>query len=279
MRDISSLYRYVDHTWPEIGEAAALDKVVILPTGSTESHGRHLPLDMDHQAEKICLEAGRRRPDLFLIAPLIPYGFNLHHIDFPGTVHVSYEHFIGYVADVCKSFAYHGFRKILIVNGHGSNLPSLDLAARKVVLETDAHCMAVMWASLCRDAYREIRETPYPGSSHAEEIETSLYLHLDASRVQMDEAVEETPEHWASSKYFFRDLGGGPPTLFVDWHSRWNRSGVAGDATVASAEKGEILFEATVRNLTEMAEEYRAMPIADRVDHHRHGTGDAKLKV
>jgi creatinine amidohydrolase len=278
-RDITKLYRYVDHTWPEIGEAVALNKVLILPTGSVEDHGYHLPLDMDHQVEKICLEAGRRRPDLFLIAPLVPYGFNLHHLDFPGTVHISSEHFIGYVGDICKSFAHHGFKKILIVNGHGSNMPNLDLAARKTVLETDAFCAAIMWTSLCAQKYGEIRATPWPGASHAEEIETSLYLHIDESRVQMDKAVKEIPEQWTKSRFFFRDLQKGSPVSFMDWWSRWNVSGVAGDATVATKEKGLILFENTIENLTAMCEEYREMPIRSRIDYHKHGKGQADLEV
>ncbi len=275
MRDLTKLYRYSDHTWPEIGEAVTLNKVILLPTGSVEDHGYHLPLDMDNQVEKICLEAGRRRPDLFLVAPLIPYGFNLHHLDFPGTVHVASEHFIGYCADVCKSFAHHGFRKILIVNGHGSNMPNLDLVARKVVLESDAHCAALIWTNLCRDAYGDIRETPWPGSSHAEEIETSLYLYIDESRVQMDKAVKEIPQQWTESKFFYRDLQKGPPIAFMDWWSRWNESGVAGDSTVATKEKGKILWETTIENLVALAEEYRNIPIADRVDYHKHGSGQA----
>lgn len=276
-RDITQLYRYVDHTWPELGEAAGLNKVIILPVGSVEDHGYHLPLDMDHQVEKICLEAGRRRPDLFLIAPLIPYGFNLHHLDWPGTVHVASDTFIAYCLDVCKSFAHHGFRKILIMNGHGSNMPNLDLVARKVVLETGAHCAAAIWTNLCMEAFSRIRETPWPGSGHADEIETSLYLHLDESRVQMDKAVKEIPESWAKSKYFFLDLERGAPVLFMDWWTRWNTSGVVGDPTVATRKKGEILWEETLKNLIEMAEEYRDLPINERVDHHPHGPGEAKL--
>lgn len=278
-RDIRGLHRYVDHTWPEIGEAAALNKVVILPVGSVEDHGYHLPLDMDHQVEKICLEAGRRRPDLFLIAPLIPYGFNLHHLDWPGTVHVASETFIAYVKDVCKSFAHHGFKKILIVNGHGSNMPNLDLVARKVILETDAHCAALIWTDLCMDTFAGFRETPWPGSGHADEIETSLYLHIDPERVQMDKAVKEIPEEWSKSKYFFLDLQKGAPVSFMDWWTRWNVSGVVGDPTVATAAKGEALWEKTIESLIELAEEYRQIPVRERVDYHRHGPGRADLEA
>jgi len=130
-------YRYNRLTWPEMNEAIARQPVVILPTGSTEQHGPHLPLDVDlFLCESVCLEAGRRAPDRVLVLPPVPYGLNLHHIDFPGTIHVEPEVFIAFCLNVTKSVAYHGFKKILLVNGHGSNGPLTNLVARKTVLQT-----------------------------------------------------------------------------------------------------------------------------------------------
>ena len=65
----------------------------------------------------------------------------------------------------------------------------------------------------------------------------------------------------------------------MDWWTRWNVSGVVGDPTVATAEKGEALWEKTIENLTAAAEEYRQIPINDRVDYHRHGPGRADLEA
>ena len=139
-------YRYNRLTWPEMNDAIARQPVVLLPTGSTEQHGPHLPLDVDlFLAESVCLEVGRRAPDRTLVLPPIPYGLNLHHIDFPGTIHVEPEVFIAYCLNVTKSLAYHGFEKILLVNGHGSNHPLCELIARRVVVETDAVCAFCSW--------------------------------------------------------------------------------------------------------------------------------------
>src|SRR5690348_8544083 len=86
MADIATEYRYNRLTWEEMNEAIAMQKVVILPTGSTEQHGPHLPLDTDvFLAESVCLEAARRAPERMLVLPPISYGLNQHHIDFPGT--------------------------------------------------------------------------------------------------------------------------------------------------------------------------------------------------
>ena len=125
-------YRFNHLTWPEINEAIGQQKLVLLPTGSTEQHGRHLPLDTDvFLAESVCLEVARRAKGKVLVLPPISYGLNLHHIDFPGTIHINPENFIAFCVDITKSVAYHGFEKILLVNGHGSNAPLIDLIARK----------------------------------------------------------------------------------------------------------------------------------------------------
>jgi creatinine amidohydrolase len=93
--------------------------VILLPIGSTEQHGHHLPLDTDNLlATEVSLEAARRDPRNLLVMPNIPYGYNEHAQDFPGTIHVTYEHFIEYCIDVCKSVAYGGFKRIVIVDGH-----------------------------------------------------------------------------------------------------------------------------------------------------------------
>ena len=89
-----------------------MQKLILLPTGATEQHGRHLPLDTDvFLSEEVCLEVGRRAPDKILVLPPIAYGLNLHHIDFPGTVHIEPETFIAFCLNITMSVAYHGFEK------------------------------------------------------------------------------------------------------------------------------------------------------------------------
>src|SRR2546427_108494 len=154
-------YRYNRLTWPEMNEAIAAQKLVILPTGSTEQHGQHLPLDVDQfLCESVCLEIGRRAADRVLVLPPISYGLNLHHIDFPGTIHIEPETFIAFCLNITKSVAYHGFEKILLVNGHGSNRPLGDLVARKTVLATRSLCFATSHFAFLREAVPPLRESP-----------------------------------------------------------------------------------------------------------------------
>ena len=257
-------YRYSRLTWEEMNEAIAMQKVVILPTGATEQHGRHLPLEVDaFLSEAICLEAGRRAPDRVLVLPPISYGLNLHHIDFPGTIHIEPEVFIAFCLNVTKSVAYHGFRKILIVNGHGSNTPLVDLIARKTVLSTDSLCAAANYFSLAMEAFKKVKDTPV--MAHADEFETSLYLYLAPERVQMDKVAKADD---VMGKYMSSDSTYNYPVRFSDFWGRWTKSGVHGDATTATAKKGEIIFEAAVSGLVEVVEEWRAWPIAERSDQH-----------
>lgn len=255
-------YRYNRLTWAEMNDAIAGEQVVILPTGSTEQHGRHMPLDVDlFLAESVSLEVGKRAADRVLVLPTIPYGLNRHHIDFPGTIHIESQAYIDFCLNVTKSVAYHGFTRILIVNGHGSNTPQNEIVARRTVLETNALCVSVNYIQLALDAFKEVQDTPVV--AHADEFETSLYLHLDASRVQMDKAGKDDD---VMGTYFSSDSTG--VARFNDYWGRWTELGVHGDATTATAAKGEVIFEAAVGHLVTMVDELRAWPIAERKDMH-----------
>ena len=259
-------YRYNRLTWPEMNDAIAMQQLVILPTGSTEQHGPHLPLDVDvFLCESVCLEVGRRCPDKVLVLPPISYGLNLHHIDFPGTVHIEPETFIAFCLNITKSVAYHGFKKILLVNGHGSNGPLVDLIARKTVLETESLCFATTYFNFLLEAFEKIRESRV--IAHADEFETSLYLHLAPERVQMEKAAEDGDR---MGRYVSSDSTSNYPVRFNDYWGRWTRTGVHGDPTKATAEKGRILFEAAVSGLVSLADELREWPVAPRSDQHAH---------
>jgi creatinine amidohydrolase len=257
-------YRYTHLTWQEMNDAIERQALVLLPTGSTEQHGPHLPLDTDaFICEAVCLEVGRRAPDKVLVLPPVSYGLNLHHIDFPGTIHIQPETFIAFCLDITKSVAYHGFQRILLVNGHGSNNPLVDLVARKTVLATRSLCFATMYMNFALDAFEKIRESDV--IAHADELETSLYLYLAGDRVHLDRAVagQDRVGRFVSSDSTSRF------TRFNDYWGRWTRTGVHGDPRTATAAKGKVLFEAAVTGMLELVDELRAWPIEARSDQHR----------
>jgi creatinine amidohydrolase len=209
----------------------------------------------------------RRIPDQVLLLPLIPYGFEDHHMSFPGTITIRAEHLEAFVLDITLSLAHHGFRKILIADGHGSNMPILDLVARKTIIQSDALCACFIWPALITETLRKTRESPYPGGmSHACELETSVYLYLNADAVQMGKAEKEIGFH--PSKYYWHDLAGGSPVRMQEWWSRISLTGTIGDPTLATAAKGQLWFEATVTNFIEFVREFRAFEIRPKLDLH-----------
>jgi creatinine amidohydrolase len=268
-------WRYEKLTWPEINDAIDLGKVCIVPCGAVEQHGHHLPLDVDLVCPLgVAHGAGRAIPDKLLVLPILAYGYTGHVMDFPGTINTHYEHFIDQVLDVTKSLAYHGFKKIILLNGHGSNMPNLDIAARRTNLETDAECLVIAWWNLLtvdKEFLPGWRESKFPGGcAHACELETSLYLYLDGDNVRKDKIKSDVISfNEENSPFQWVDLFGAGPATVISWTSSYSGTGVLGEAELASAEKGRIAYEEAVKQLVRFVSWFKDRPRDQRQDLHR----------
>lgn len=264
-------YHYGELTWPEVREAAASSLVAVVPIATLEDHGPHLPIDTDLRlCNAVCDAAVSRARDRAILVPAINHGYSPHHLDFPGTITIGAHTLIDYGLDVCRSLAHHGFRKILIVNGHGSNTPFVDIVARLTVVEAGVLAAAVNYWSApgVRAVAEALRESDRVGGmNHACEFETSLYLALRPDLVDMSKAVREL-SHRPTENYW-TDLiaGDGPLTMMEPW-STLTESGIMGDPTKASAEKGLRLLEAAADGLVALIDEMRARVTRPRKDHH-----------
>jgi creatinine amidohydrolase len=268
-------YRYEKLTWPEINDAIELGKVCVVPCGSVEQHGPHLPLDVDIVCPQgIAYGAGRAVPDKMLVLPPVWYGYTGHVMDFPGTINTHFETFIHQVLDITKSLAYHGFKKIVLLNGHGSNMPNLDLVARRTNLETDAECILAAWWNLLtvdKTFLPRWRQSKFPGGcAHACELETSLYLYLDGDNVRKDQIKngtisfneEDSPFNWC-------DLFAAGPATIISWTSSYTETGVLGEAELATAEKGRQVYDEAVKQLARFVSWFKDRPRDVRRDRHR----------
>jgi creatinine amidohydrolase len=268
-------YRYEKLTWPEINDAVELGKVCIVPCGAVEQHGPHLPLDVDIVCPTgIALGAGRQAPGNVLVLPTVCYGYTGHVMDFPGTINTDFEHFMHQVLDITKSLAYHGFKKIVLLNGHGSNMPNLDLVARRTNLETDAECILAAWWNLLtvdKDFLPGWRESKFPGGcAHACELETSLYMYLDGDNVRTDQIKngvvsfneEKSPFNWV-------DLFAAGPATIISWTSSYSETGVLGEPELATPEKGKRAYEEAVKQLVRFIAYFKDRPADPRRDRHR----------
>ena len=266
--------RYGEHTWLELRELADRDDIVIvIPTATLEDHGYHLPIDTDVRlVEAICEQAcerfnasGAARAMLF---PTQVHGYTPHHLDFPGSGTLRWNVFVEALLDQGRSLCHHGFDRILIVNGHGSNQPLVNMAARLVNLEhRNAICASSFYLTTPESAavLEKTRTTPRGGMAHACELETSLYLAIRPDLVQIDKAVSEIPSSY--TEHVWMDWSDSALSFMPHW-SALTESGVTGDATAGSEEKGRVLLDQAAREISEFIGEVATRPHNPGRDHH-----------
>lgn len=266
--------RFERLTWREARHAAELGKVAVIPIGSTEQHGYHLPLDVDTRlASSVAYAAGERSPEDMIILPAIPYGYTHHVMDFPGTINIEPETLVRFLLDVTRSLAQHGFERIIILNGHGSNHPLVEQAGRQTTLQTDALCLTLSWWNLIAKFWNdEVRTSVNPGgSAHGGELETSMYLHVDADGVRSDRIEGDLPDYMrlpGGDRWQYVDLTGGTgPATIVEWTSSYTESGAFGRPQEATPDKGERVFERAATEFVELVRWFRTRPAPPRRNH------------
>ena len=243
-------------TWPEAKKRFEEVDVALLPVGSIEQHGPHLPLDTDaFDAEQLALKVAEECKDPKpIVLPLIPYGVSYHHDDFSGTISMSPETLSQLVYEIGMSAARNGITKLVMINGHGGNSPALHFAAQ--MINRDAHIFTCVDTGETSDPDIEaLAETP--NDVHAGEIETSTTLAVRPELVRLKSARKFIPRF--SSRYL--DF---TSKRSVGWYARVAKispSGVLGDPTKASAEKGKKMWDLMVKHLVELVEDIKSLSL------------------
>jgi creatinine amidohydrolase len=252
-------------TWPEVRRAAGEERVCLIPVATLEDHGPHLPIDTDLRiTAEICRRTAEAAPDEVVLLPPIPHGYSPHHMDFPGPITIGWDTFTRYCLDVGTSLARHGFRRLLYLNGHGSNQNLVETAARLVAVEyPNVLSAAAFYLSGRRslEQIEELRESGLGGMAHACELETSIYLAIDAEAVDMDKAVDENG--YPAGEHAWIEWADRPLKL-MPWWSSFSLTGVQGAATLGAAEKGEALLGLAVEECVEFVRELLAKPLPER---------------
>jgi mycofactocin precursor peptide peptidase len=218
--------------WPDVPESPLL----VVPLGSVEQHGHHLPLSTDTAVAAAVARAAVDALDGALLAPAVPYGASGEHEGFPGTVSIGTEALTGLLVEYGRS-ACRWAGRLLVVNGHGGNHQALRTAV-----------------PLLRAESRDVAWFPcaLPGSdAHAGRTETSLMLHVEPDGVRPDRAVAgvTTP------------IGDLLPRLRTEGVHGVSPTGVLGDPAGASAAEGADLLARLVDRLVAAAGEWRVDPI------------------
>jgi len=232
-----------DLTWLEAEKKLTPDTVVVIPLGAAaKEHGPHLKLKNDFLIAEYLKRRVRDASDV-VIAPTLNYGFYPAFVEYPGSTSLRLETSRDMVVDVCRSLARFGPKKFYVLNTGISTLRALAPAAE--ILEREGITLRYTNLKVTEPVEQTIRKEE--GGTHAEEIETSMMLYIAPETVDMKKAVKDY--HGNKPGGLTRDPNG---------NGTYSPTGVWGDATLATKEKGRIVVEALVRSVLAEIEALRA---------------------
>ena len=191
------------------------------------------------------------------------YGFSAHHMRFPGSVSLQVETLMAVVEDIVGSLVTHGFRRIVIVNGHGGNSGAIDVLASTLGKKHYgiARIAALTYFQLARQTIADLRQSDAGGMGHACEFETSLMQHLRPELVKSEKAETTYPN--AGSIYLTTDLLGGSAVRAYQDFADLSPSGSLGDPSLASAGAGAVFFAAVTLELADFISNFRQWTIPE----------------
>jgi creatinine amidohydrolase len=239
-----------DLTWPEAEKVLTTDTIVVIPIGAaSKEHGPHLRLKNDF----VLAEYFKRRVmarEAVVVAPTINYHFYPAFAEYPGSTSLRLETARDLVVDVCRSLARFGPKRFYVLNTGVSTIRALkpaqeQLAAEGIVMRyTDI-------LTVGEEAEKAVRQQE--GGTHADEIETSMMLYIDASLVDMSKAQKD-----------YHPQGAGGLTRDPNGKGTYSPTGIWGDATLATREKGRRVVEAMIEGMLREIAALRAAPVASR---------------
>jgi creatinine amidohydrolase len=236
------------------------EAVILLPLGAIEQHGPHMAVSTDTDiVTYIARQAEAALPDQVLLCPTLPFGSSDHHLSFGGTISIGAELYTKVIVDLVGSLLQNGFRKIVLLNGHGGNITPVKQALAVLSKDYDA----ALQPNIALVTYWELGGKPFAGEapmespalSHACEYETSMMLHLFPEKVAMDKAQRALrPKSngyipWEDDEAY-RGVTLFKQTAFI------SSNGSSGEPQLATAEKGEHLVGKAVEALVKFLGEF-----------------------
>jgi creatinine amidohydrolase len=248
--------RLANLTWVDVREFLQRTDTVIIPVGATEQHGPHLPLCTDSANIQAVAEMAARLERVF-VAPTLVYGVSDNHMAFTGTITLRPRTLIDLILDIVRSLHRHGFRRLLLLNGHGGNNDAVGVAAQELRAALPDTVIAVAdLAAFIYDGYEPVSRIIY----HADEGETSHSLVVTPDLVRMDRALSDVGGSFLT--YYRRyvqkegDMTGRvsyglPPTDSL------SASGIMGDASAATVDAGARMHEVAVNGLCRILQDLK----------------------
>jgi creatinine amidohydrolase len=258
---------YRDQSWPKIKEHIENQSLLILPVGTTEEHGPHLPVDTDARIAEAYGESLARalEPELpVLVMDTVRYGYSMGIMrNWPGTIVVRSRVFMDMIFDICRSALDMGFSKLAVLDCHGHHSGPLNTVSRELCDACGKAIAVISPAALSRDEFNAIRKSAQGGAIHADEWETSLALHISPEVVDMSAAPGSSDAMRYHSEFVAGDnFLGKQKVVWSTWYLQRSETGVYGDPTHASAETGRAILDAAVANGARFLQEFHSVPDA-----------------
>lgn len=227
--------------------------IVILPLGATEQHGPHLPLETDALIAQGVVERLKSEisdEDNILFLPVEPIGYSPEHLDYAGSLSLTYEEAIKRWIDIGARLSSLGVRKMVLLNAHGGNSPLMTIVATELRVRFDMLCVATSWTRFGKPKGQFVEED-ISVDIHGGDIETSVMLALHPEKVNMKLAKNFKSEQTRFAKSFQYLLAYGRHSF--GWKMQdLSVEGVTGNAKIATAEKGEALLAHSVTGLLKL---------------------------
>lgn len=233
-------------TWREAERRLTPETVVVIPLGAqSKEHGPHLPLGNDWNMAQYLAGRVLARADV-VVAPTVNYSFYPAFVEYPGATSLRLETARDLLVDICRGLARFGPRRFYVLNTGVSTLRALRPAQQTLAAEG----IVLRFTDLLRTLGPvEKQVSQQEGGTHADELETSMMLYIAPRTVDMRQAVKDYHP------------GEGPLTRDPQGPGKVSQSGVYGDATLATREKGERLVEALVSGVLADLESLREAPV------------------
>ena len=259
-------YLYRDQSWPRIQEHLKTNSLVILPVGTTEEHGPHLPVDTDARIAEVYGDrlAQALAPELpVLLMDTVRYGYSMNVIKkWPGTITLRSRVFMDMIFDICRSVLDMGFDKLCLLDCHGHHSGALSTVSRELCDACDKAVAIISPATLSRDEFNAVRKSPQGGGIHACEWETSIVLHVSPEVVDMSKASDVDLMRYHSDFVAGDNFLGKQRVTWSTWFLQESKTGVYGAPKCATAETGKIVLDAAVKNGAAFLKEFWSTPDA-----------------
>ncbi len=246
--------RLQDMTWVEVRDKLKEGAVAMIPFASQEQHGPQTPMGDFLVCERVAIAAAERTGSV--VAPVIAAGYSPFFRHYPGTISLRHSTLAGLLEDYVDCLMGQGFERIVFFNGHNGNNGLVDHVVRKIRDERGLRIPVVNPTPL---AFRETSRQVFPegGQGHGGAAMTSLHLYLNPEAVRMDLATSGKFHDWSGLKVIdltYAEFQGSPVGIYFDYDEITDPSGVVGDNSMATAEKGKILFDKIVEGCTAFVE-------------------------